>query len=120
MFRSTIVTIVVIYFVLIMFGCSSTKMALIDVKASSDKVTDADAYNKVTMVLIDKGFDIKLGNKDVGLLTTEYKKFGALGEDPPFDFYLQIRSQIKKLPNEKVQVTLTPIVKRFRAAVWSP
>jgi len=109
--KGLIVSLVLVSLVVPLVGCGGPKMALLDMKATTDKVTKDDAYNKVTMVLIDKGFDIKIGNKDLGLVTTEYKKFGAAGDNPPFDFYLQIKTMVRELPGGKLRIILTPTVK---------
>ena len=92
-------------------GCSSPRMTLLDVKATSDKLATDKAYNAITSILVDKGFDVKVANKDIGLITTEYKKFGSVDGDPSFDFYLQIKAQATSRPDGKLQVKLTPQVK---------
>lgn len=89
----------------------------------SEKKTKDEAYNLVTSILVDEGFDIKMGNKDIGLVTTEYKKFGAFGDDPPFDLYLQIKVKVAEVPNAgKIKLTVTPLVKqsnRLNAAAFT-
>ena len=92
-------------------SCMATRYAVLDIKGASDKVKKEEAYNRITMILIDKGFDIKMGNKDLGLITTEYKQFASLGGNPPFDFYLQIKTTLRDRPDGKLQVVMTPIVK---------
>ena len=101
-------------FILLLFsfvGCGSTTMSLLDVKATSTKITSEKAYNTITSILVDKGFDVKVANKDIGLITTEYKSFGSVDGNPPFDFYLQIKSQVTTRPDGKLQIKLTPVVK---------
>lgn len=98
-------------FASLLIGCSGQKTALMDVKATSDKLTIEKAYNIITQAFIDKGFDIKIGNKDLGLVTTEYKKFGSVDGNPPFDFYLQIKAQAKTRQDGKIQITITPVIK---------
>ncbi len=105
-------------------GCGGPQMTLLDVKATTDKLTSEKAYNVVTTVLVDKGFDVKIANKDIGLITTEYKKYGAVESygNPPFDFYLQVKAQIKNRPDGKLQIVLTPLVKeanRLNAAAFT-
>ena len=120
--KKSIVALMLISVVALLVGCGGPKMAILDVKATTDKLTQEVAYNQVTMVLIDKGFDIKLGNKDLGLITTEYKKYGAVDGNPPFDFYLQIKAQAKELPDGRVRITLTPAIKeanRLNAAAYT-
>jgi hypothetical protein len=91
-------------------------------KAKTDKVSKDDIYNRISMILVDKGMDIKMGNKDIGLITTEYKQVGAFGKEPPFDMYLQIKASIKETPDNKVMITLIPLVKdvnRLNAAAFN-
>ncbi len=92
-------------------GCGGPMMTLLDVKATSDKLTPDKAYNMITSVLVDKGLDVKVANKDIGLITTEYKQFGSVDGNPPFDFYLQIKSQVTTRSDGKLQIKLTPQVK---------
>lgn len=101
-------------FLLMLTGCASMNVAtvMLDVKATSDKITSEKAYNMATGVLVDKGFDIKIANKDIGLITTEYKKWGAFDGNPPFDFYLQIKTQLKTRADGKLVITMTPQVKQ--------
>lgn len=96
--------------------------ALLDITAVTDRFESADAYQKVTGVLIDKNFDIKQGDKDLGLVTTEYKQFASVNGDPPFDFYLQIRTTIKDRDDGKLVIKMTPAVKeqnRLNAAAFT-
>ncbi|MDP1966140.1 MAG: hypothetical protein Q8K93_28545 [Reyranella sp.] len=106
----------------VFIGCGGPIMTLLDVKATSDKITVEKAYNTATEILVDKNFDVKVANKDIGLITTEYKKFGSVDGEPPFDFYLQIKTQIKTRADGKLQITLTPLVKesnRLNAAAFT-
>jgi uncharacterized lipoprotein len=61
-------------------------------------------------VLVDRGFDVKLSNAESGIVTTEYKKFASAGDDPPFDYYLQIRSKVRT-NKDLTSIQLIPIVK---------
>jgi hypothetical protein len=79
--------------------------------AESDKAMMDDAFGKVTAILVDRGFDIKVGNKDLGLVTTEYKQVGSVAGSPPFDFYLQVKATLKNTAANKLSVKLTPVVK---------
>lgn len=93
-------------------GCSSTVMSLLDVKATSSKITADKAYNSITSILVDKGFDVKIANKDIGLVTTEFKKFGSVSSgSTAFDLFLQIKTQVKNRPDGVLQIVLTPVVK---------
>jgi hypothetical protein len=93
-------------------GCGTvTQPYWTDMKAHTEKLTKDNAYNTVTMVLVDKGFDIKMGNKDIGLITTEFKKFSSVGDQPPFDLFLQIKASIKEGSDKKISIILTPLEK---------
>lgn len=79
------------------------------------------ALTRLTGVLVNRGFDIKLTNKDAGLITTEYKQFASSGTNPPFDYYLQIRGRVK-INGSDTNVALVPMVKeqnRLNAAAYS-
>lgn len=91
-----------------------------DVKTT--RMDGAVAFNKVTGILVDRGFDIKTENKDAGVVTTEFKKFASQGDSPPFDYYLQIKMTIRQAPDGKTVVRMTPIVKeqnRLNAAAYT-
>ena len=99
-------------FLLFMLGCAAAPQPLWnEVTARTDKLSKKDAFNAVTAILVDKGFDVKMANKDIGLITTEFKKFAAVGDDPPFDLYLQIKAKITETPDGKVKIALTPLAK---------
>lgn len=104
----TVILLVALLFV----GCAAPRMALLDVQATTEKITVDKAYNNITSVFIDKGFDIKVANKELGLVSTEYKKFGAAHINRvPYNFSLQIKSQVKTKTDGKLNIKLTPIVK---------
>jgi len=91
-------------------------------EVSSTKVDASNAFNGITMVLVDRGFDIKASNEAAGLITTEYKKFASLGGSPPFDFYLQVKALVKKAGDGEIQIKLVPTVKeqnRMNAAAFT-
>jgi len=51
-----------------------------------------------------------MSNPDSGVVTTEYKKFASAGDEPPFDYYMQIRAKIKVIKGV-TSMQLTPVVK---------
>jgi uncharacterized lipoprotein len=107
---------------LLLAGCAGTNQALLDVSAVTDRLTADDAYARVTAILVDKNFDIKQGQKDLGLVTTEYKQFASISGSPPFDYYLQIRTTIKERADGKLVVKMMPAVKeqnRLNAAAFT-
>jgi hypothetical protein len=108
--------------VAVMTGCAGTNKALLDVTANTDRLKSDEAYQKVTSILIDKNFDIKQGDKDLGLITTEYKQFASVSSSPPFDYSLQIRTTIKDRPDGKLAIKMVPAVKevnRMNAAAFT-
>lgn len=115
----------VVSMIAVLIGCVSgppPRTVMVDIKANTDRLTKDDAYNKVTMVLVDRGFDIKMGNKDLGLITTEFKKYGSYGDKTPFDFYLQIKTKVQERPDGKISIVMTPLVKesnRLNAAAFT-
>lgn len=108
-------------------GCSSipyTTVSVDNFEIRSPKLTVDKVFSVGTNVFVDRGFDIKNSSKDSGVLTTEYKKFASSGNNPPFDFFLQIKASIRQDPKDvkKVLVRLTPIVKevnRMNAGAFS-
>lgn len=79
------------------------------------------AIDKLTGIMVDRGFDIKMTNKDAGIVTTEYKKFASMGTNPPFDYFLQIKAKVTVKGGDTV-VRLSPIVKeqnRMNAAAFT-
>jgi hypothetical protein len=85
-------------------------------------MNQADAFKKITGILVDKGFDIKTSNQDAGIITTEYKKFASHGTAPPFDYYLQIKATLRQAPDGQLVVRLVPLVKeqnRLNAAAFT-
>lgn len=96
---------------LLLNGCVSTRNSLVDVKAIIDQSGSDRAYKAIMLALLDKGFDIKMNDKDLHVITTEYKKFSSVSGWPPFDFYLQIKAMVRDTPEGKSEVALWPKVK---------
>ena len=63
------------------------------------------------MALLDKGFDLKMNDRDLRVTTTEYKKFSSVSGWPPFDFYLPVKAVVRDTPDGKYQIALTPKIK---------
>ena len=104
-------------------GCAAvTKNTVQSFDVKTDRIDSGTAFNRVTGILVDRGFDIKTSNKDAGILTTEYKKFASEGDSPPFDYYLQIKTSMRTASDGRLDVRLTPIVKeqnRLNAAAYT-
>ena len=116
--------IVCLLFVIVFISACSIPVTRVDVQNFAIKtngVTTEKAMNTLTLVFIDKGFDVKMTNKDAGVITTEYKKFASLSQNPPFDFYMQIKGKLRTT-NQGTLVELSPIVKeqnRANAAAYT-
>ena len=109
---------------IVFFSCSGPRTIILDVTAKTTRINPEKAFNAVTSVLIDEGFDIKVGNKDLGLISTEYKQFASIDTygSPPFDLYLQIKVRIKQGNDRRLHIILTPMAKdvnRLNAAAFS-
>jgi hypothetical protein len=96
---------------LLLNGCTATRTSLIDVKATIEPSSSEKAYNAIVMTLLDKGFDLKMHDKELRVVTTEYKKYTSVGGWPPFDFFLQLKAVVRDTPNGKYQIALTPKIK---------
>ncbi len=80
------------------------------------------AFGALTAVFVDRGFDVKVTNKEGGVVSTEYKKFASAGSSPPFDYYLQIRATVRDAGNGQTMIRLSPMVKeqnRTNAAAFT-
>src|SRR5687768_6759340 len=90
--------LILIAVTLVVAACASTPVthvSLQSVEMKKEGVPASTAIARVIDVLVDRGFDLKMSNADSGIVTTEYKKFASMGDDPPFDFYLQIRARVR-------------------------
>jgi len=116
--KTKTLSLISFFIIIVLFvGCSApvTFVEVQSYEAQSTKLTPDKAFDAMTMILVNRGFDIKMSNKDVGLITTEYKKFASTGGNPPFDLYIQIKAIVQDL-NGKVNIKLSPIVKEQNRA----
>jgi hypothetical protein len=94
-------------------ACASIPVTRVSVQSFELKkqgIASNVAMAKVLDVLVDRGFDVKMTNADSGIVTTEYKKFATVGNDPPFDYYMQVKARIR-IANDLTTVSLIPAVK---------
>ena len=101
-----------------------TKQTVQSFEATTSNSRRDAAYTDVTAILVDRGFDIKVSNKDVGLISTEYKKFASVAPQGgvPFDYYLQIKATVRDAGSGKTLIRLSPVVKeqnRVNAAAFT-
>lgn len=96
---------------LLLSACTATRTSLIEVKAIIEPASSEKAYKAIVMTLLDKGFDLKMNDRDLRVTTTEYKKYASAGVWPPFDFYLQMKAVVRNTPDGKYQIALTPKIK---------
>ena len=110
--------------VLSFMACASVPVTRVNVQSfeiRKDGVTPNAAVAKMTAVLVDRGFDVKMTNTDSGIVTTEYKKFASIGSRPPFDYYMQIRTRVRAADGV-TSISLIPAVKeqdRLNLAAFS-
>jgi hypothetical protein len=97
--------------VLLLSACTATRTSLIDVKATIEPSSSEKAYKAIVMTLLDKGFDLKMNDRDLRVTTTEYRKYASAGVWPPFDFYLQMKAVVRDTPDGRYQIALTPKIK---------
>jgi hypothetical protein len=94
-------------------GCASIPITKVSVQSFELQKPGLDATGaipKLIGVFVDRGFDVKMTNADAGIVTTEYKKFAAVGSEPPFDYYMQIRAKIKATKGV-TSIQLTPVLR---------
>jgi len=97
---------------LLSVGCvPSIRSTVVDVRATIDQAAFDRAYKAITLVLIEKGFDIKMKDPDLRIITTEYQKFADLSGWPPFDFFLQVKAMVRDVPGGGGEIALWPKVK---------
>jgi hypothetical protein len=108
---------------LLLLSCALpvTKVDIQSFGLEKEDLTKDQGLATLTNIFVSRGFDIKFASKEAGLVTTEYKKFASMGDKPPYDYYMQIKGRIIE-DNDKLRITLTPIVKdqnRMNAADYS-
>ena len=79
----------------------SIRSSIVDVRAPLDQSGVERAYKVLTLALLDKGFDLKMRDVDLRIVTTEYQKYASVSGWPPFDFYLQIRAVVRDVPGSQ-------------------
>lgn len=106
-------------------GCANMnvdKQTVQSFEFTTTKLRADAAFGALTTVFVDKGFDVKVSNRDGGIVSTEYKKFASRGSSPPFDYYLQLRATIRDAGNGQTLIRLTPMVReqnRLNAAAMT-
>lgn len=106
-------------------GCASLnvdKHAVQSFEITTNKIRSDAAFSALTTVFVERGFDVKVSNKDGGIVSTEYKKFGSYGSSPPFDYYMQIRATVRDMGGGQTLIRLSPMVKeqnRLNAAAFT-
>lgn len=112
-FRTARQLIVVVVGALLLSGCvSSIRTSAIDVRATIDQSGSDRAYHAIALVLIDQGFELKIKDSAMRLVTTEPKKYESVSGWPPFDFYLSITALVRNTPgNDRAELMLRPKIR---------
>lgn len=92
-------------------GCTATRTTLIDVRATLPSSSTDTAYNAVVVALLNAGYDLKMNDRVVHAVATEYKKVANVSGWPPFDFYLRIKALISQNTDGTAQIAITPTMK---------
>ena len=112
--KTSIFILLVLIIASLLIGCGlGLKVTRVTVQSFEIQESEAEkesAINSITNILVDRGFDVKMSNKEAGIVTTEYKKFASVGDNPPFDFYMQIKATVRPKAG-KLLVKLSPVVK---------
>ena len=109
----TLKNIFFITFIITTLAACSLPVTRVDIQSFGIKKPGVDldkAVSKLTGILVEQGYDIKVTNKDAGIVTTEYKKVASSGTNPPFDYYMQVKARIKLVGNE-TSIELFPMIK---------
>ena len=102
-------------------GYKVTKVAVQSFELQKSNIAKEKAISSISGIFVDRGFDIKHSDKDAGIVTTEFKKFASAGENPPFDFYMQIKATVRP-KNGKMRIRLSPIIRaqnRLNSAAYT-
>lgn len=105
--------LILVFLAFFVVACASTPVTQVNVQSvelQKEGIPTNTAIARVIDVLVDRGFDLKMSNADSGIVTTEYEKFASVGDDPPFDFYLQIRARVRQT-GSVTSVSLSPAIR---------
>lgn len=98
---------------LILSACvPSIRTSTIDVRATISQSGSDRAYNAIAAALFDRGFDLKIKDSTMHLVTTEPKKYESVSGWPPFDFYLSITALVRDIPGSTgTELTIRPKIR---------
>jgi hypothetical protein len=97
--------------IMAMSGCTATRSTLIDTRAPVPTTQRDAVYNAVVVALLNAGFDLKMNDRTLHAVATEYKKFTYVSGWPPFDFYLQMKAHIRQDAGGTYELAITPTIK---------
>lgn len=107
--KPTFVTLL-LFLIACSMGYKVTKVTVQSLDIEKSDIAKEKAVSTIANIFVDRGFDIKMSDKEAGIITTEFKKFGSAGDNPPFDYYLQIKATVRPKAG-KMHIKLSPIVK---------
>ena len=112
-FKNAQQLIVAVVAALLLSGCvSSIRTSAIDVRATIDQSASDRAYHALTLALIDQGFELKIKDSAMRLVTTEPKKYESVSGWPPFDFYLSITALVRNTTGtDRAELMLRPKIR---------
>jgi hypothetical protein len=77
--------------VLLSQGCATALYNSVELSEIPLDHESEDVHGALTRTLISEGFDIKISDRDTGLVTTEFLQIDSSRGSPPFDWLLQLR-----------------------------
>ena len=99
------------FLIVALSACTATRSTLIDVRAPLPADRLDTAYNAVVVTLLNAGFDLKMNDRTIHAVATEYKKFTDVSGWPPFDFYLRVKAHIRQDAGGAYELAITPTIK---------
>lgn len=109
---ATTLSLVLLYLALVA-GCASQFDRLNQSDADLERPSRDKVIEAVTATMVDKGFDVKLVNKEGGLITSEWRRTGgpvtmtAGGNEYSYEYFMQLRVKVTE-KDGRVKVSVIP------------
>ena len=104
-------------FLTLVVSCSTTVMTTRYASATIDPTAESKVFDSFVYVLAEKGFAVKLANKELGIITTEWRDFHSSGDTAlliftgsTYNTYLMMQVSIK---NDSYAIT--PQIRRTQS-----
>lgn len=99
--------------VFLLSGCvSSIRTSTIDARATIEQSRSDSSYHALALAIIEQGFELRIKDSAMRLVTTEPKKYESVSGWPPFDFYLSVTALIRDVPgNDRAELIIRPKIR---------